>query len=467
MSDPLTDVVVNYLKELAHDFRESKLPVHLSEATVWERDADGVTRRKSSTEPNLGIFSHTHKEASTTYEATARAVANDRDFKRAVGSLVGDSSHLTIFSEDTVISAAMRGMAKADGSLSIRKDRVSRHLADLRAYVTQTHRTETIIIPLPGLKSYTLPFAIDDNVEIAALSGDEIGASIASGSLRPMSADFPILTADQCIGVRITISVPAEIHTQQELQDTQEERTRKLQELSEKPHRFGELSRWHLNDVVDDVLFVLRLARPEFIGTQGAVVLANSPVGHSRSWTGRPSRNFVHTTYDLDKPTGRKIRSTWKELKLQARKKQSLPPICIRRFNSALDRMSLDDAIIDYLIASEALFLKDAGAPEDRGELSFRLSLRAAVFIEGRAPQQAAVFKFIKKAYDLRSTIAHGGSPASPVKVPGRSSAIPLHEFVEELGSVMRRVLVRAIGLYSKSSDFGKPEYWESLIIHD
>jgi hypothetical protein len=261
--------------------------------------------------------------------------------------------------------------------------------------------------------------------------------------------------------------VPAEIITPEQLDANQEERTRRVQEESTKAHKFGDPSRWHLSEMVDDVLFVLRLARPEFIGTQGAVVLSQNHMGNSRSWIGRPTRQFVMTSFELDKATGKTIRSTWKAMKAQAGKKRSLPSICVRRFTAALDRISLDDAVIDHLIAAEALFLKDAGAPEDRGELGFRLSLRAAVFLEKDASEQIALRKFVKKAYDIRSGIAHGGPADSQIKVPDRTPAVPLHEFVDELGAVMRRSFIKAIALYSSDPSFGKPEYWERLIIHD
>jgi len=467
VTDPLTDAVVAYLKELVASFRGSGSPVYLTERTRWKMDSSGVARRQTFNEPSLGMYFHTHREQSSLYEPTCQAIADDSDFRVAIGAMVGDQSHLSRFDADTVLSIASSGMVKEDGTISLRKARVSGELAKLRVYLKATHRVETVIIPLPGLKCYKLPFAFEKGIEIDTLSETEIEACAASAALRPMSGDFPLLRPEECIGVRIKIKVPAEIMNLSDLEASQAERTRQLQEVSEKEHQFGHLTRWHLDQIVDDVLFVLRLARPEFVGTQGAVVISNNPHGGSRSWVGRPTRNFVMSSYDLDKATGRAIRSTWRVMKDQAGKKHHLPPICARRFTAALDRISLDDALIDHMIAAEALFLGDAGKPEEKGELGFRLSLRTAVFLERKASDQLALRKFMKTAYQARSGIAHGGSSKPSVKVPDRTPTVPLGEFVDELASVMRRAIIKAIGLYATDKNFGKPEFWDEVIIHD
>lgn len=67
------------------------------------------------------------------------------------------------------------------------------------------------------------------------------------------------------------------------------------------------------------------------------------------------------------------------------------------------------------MIAAEALFLSDLGSSTDRGELKYRLALRAAHFIEAADLTRRQVFEHMKRAYDVRSAIAHGGRPVPEV----------------------------------------------------
>ncbi len=82
--------------------------------------------------------------------------------------------------------------------------------------------------------------------------------------------------------------------------------------------------------------------------------------------------------------------------------------LALRRFSSAFDRLSDEDRLIDHWVAFEALF-----APEDNRELRFRASLRIARFI-GRDPaERADLFRWLKRSYDWRSRIVHGGGQPS------------------------------------------------------
>ncbi len=56
----------------------------------------------------------------------------------------------------------------------------------------------------------------------------------------------------------------------------------------------------------------------------------------------------------------------------------------VRRFSFATERERPDDRLVDLMIAAESLFLGGEDNPTDRGELRYRLSLRAAFFIESK-----------------------------------------------------------------------------------
>jgi len=82
--------------------------------------------------------------------------------------------------------------------------------------------------------------------------------------------------------------------------------------------------------------------------------------------------------------------------------------IALRRLGYATERINPEDKLIDAMIAFESMILSDVGAPQERGELRFRLSLRVAHLLGGDRNQMESNFKLMKKAYDLRSKVVHG-----------------------------------------------------------
>jgi hypothetical protein len=75
-----------------------------------------------------------------------------------------------------------------------------------------------------------------------------------------------------------------------------------------------------------------------------------------------------------------------------------------RRFSSAALRADEDDAILDLCIAIEA-----AIGDEDRSEMNYKLSLRAATILAlGQHGDASAVMKRVKDLYGWRSAIVHG-----------------------------------------------------------
>jgi hypothetical protein len=73
-----------------------------------------------------------------------------------------------------------------------------------------------------------------------------------------------------------------------------------------------------------------------------------------------------------------------------------------RRLSVGTERKSPEDRLIDYMIGLEALYLPDGNA-----ELSFRLSMRVA-FLLSSGTGKKDTFNFLRKMYDIRSSIVHG-----------------------------------------------------------
>jgi hypothetical protein len=117
------------------------------------------------------------------------------------------------------------------------------------------------------------------------------------------------------------------------------------------------------------------------------------------------------------------------------------------------------------IIAAEALFLSDYSKDSYFGEIRYRLSLRAALFLAHERELQKTVFRWMRAAYDLRSTLAHGGE-VSGAKVPRRpdGSEVSVVEFVATIHTYIRNALVKAINI---GHEPGSPYHlvdWDELV---
>jgi len=137
--------------------------------------------------------------------------------------------------------------------------------------------------------------------------------------------------------------------------------------------------------------------------------------------------------------------------------------VAIRRFSQANERTSVEDKIIDYLICAEALFLSSGGSFQ--GELKYRLSHRAAMFIENDTEKQREMFKFMQKAYDVRSAIVHGATPKLPKKED--DAQFTLEEFCQEIEGHLRFSLNKTIKIASTAETPYNILDWVKVVFPD
>lgn len=88
------------------------------------------------------------------------------------------------------------------------------------------------------------------------------------------------------------------------------------------------------------------------------------------------------------------------------RKKSKAPlGIALSRFTDGYERTRLEDKLIDYMIALEALYLQREGL----GEFRYKMAHRAAVLLSDEKEERKKIFDMMKESYTLRSRIVHGG----------------------------------------------------------
>lgn len=116
--------------------------------------------------------------------------------------------------------------------------------------------------------------------------------------------------------------------------------------------------------------------------------------------------------------------------------------IAINRFNSAYENERIEDRLIDYMIAFEALFLKG----NEQQELSYRLGLRTAVLLEETSKSKQDVFKNMRTAYNLRSLVVHGKS-YEKIKKDLEQKHKNINEFIFKIEGYLRNSIKRFIDL--------------------
>jgi len=78
-------------------------------------------------------------------------------------------------------------------------------------------------------------------------------------------------------------------------------------------------------------------------------------------------------------------------------------PLAINRVNSAAERQTPEDQIIDLIIALEALY-----GGSDSEAIGYKIRLRAATYLSDSPEGRLEMFKLLKQAYDERSKVVHG-----------------------------------------------------------
>jgi len=133
--------------------------------------------------------------------------------------------------------------------------------------------------------------------------------------------------------------------------------------------------------------------------------------------------------------------------------------LALRRLSYSSERERPEDKLLDLMIACEALYLTDSNA-----ELAFKLAIRAAYWNRLPAWSRDDVFHLYKRAYGIRSKIAHGDSPDSRNLVV-RSQSVTFDQFNSSVEEVLRGGLMRALESASKEPNLKFVVKWDALVL--
>ena len=142
-------------------------------------------------------------------------------------------------------------------------------------------------------------------------------------------------------------------------------------------------------EALEEVAACLRVFQPGLIAVGGRATTMPPPSGGYQIHGGSPGHPipggrmgpFLPNAYVLDEPEVPGLQALWRQMHGPGFRKSRQVALAVRRFAYKGERTRVDDQLVDLIVAAEALFLGDAD-DESRGELRYRLSTRAACYIQ-------------------------------------------------------------------------------------
>jgi hypothetical protein len=175
-------------------------------------------------------------------------------------------------------------------------------------------------------------------------------------------------------------------------------------------------------------------------------LFASGVVGHG---AGSQSIHFTITSHNpmISESDAQSLIDIWKLLHGQhISKYQKRVANAARRVYYSDTRMHPEDMIVDCMIAAESLYLD-----EEKNELSFRLSVNAAMWASDHNLERKRIFELFKNAYNLRSKVVHGGSV----------NVSEVRSIIEPLKKSLREGILKALVHIRKHG--GNPD-WNSML---
>ena len=415
----------------------------------WERGTDGHFREHTKRTRKLWpILNDGWLRSLPDYDTCVEHLKSDLVVGPHLDRLVGTNTTASRLEADDILRSAIYAMLNDEGAFAFTDERFDRAWRELVAFFGAERLAFNLVAPLPHLVVPDFPLRLNNELVLDRLTEDEVTRCCQVGVLRPQSWRFPLINAEVAVGIRRTMFLPKLIWTDDEPReqpDTADEGS------------FG--SRPLLRDdlFVDDVLSALRLYKHTQVRTAGHASWTDSPwLKASTSY--RVLRQWPYGgKYELSEGEVPQFLELWHLLEEGAARFG----FSIHRFNLAFDRGLLVDRIVDLVIAAESLFLGDLDV-QYRGELRFRFALRAAKFIEDPSYSEHDVFRVMRRAYDARSAIVHGGSPKD-TRLPDNQSA-KLPTFIDAIEELVRLGLRKGLSMREDGKKIRQAEYWDTLV---
>jgi hypothetical protein len=286
--------------------------------------------------------------------------------------LIGSSTSRRMISFPQVADQIIWRMAR-EGGLAFEEDRFSRALQSLDADLRLRQLSLVSLVPLLGMTADSIPIALGPDLEIDRMTDEEIARCLRLGMLPGAPFDHPRMrTNPPAFAIRLRYEEPLCIG-----------------DLSPEDTQTAFTNHTARRNRLVAVLAALRVFKAGRVSIPGILNLGKDWI--TKDFFGFTFENpgFMpwSNQYGLAASETAEFQAFWK--KAEAVTSHGPLANAVRRFSYANERERPDDALVDYMIAAESLFLSDVNQ-QDRGEMRFRLSQRAALFVDPQATTACA-----------------------------------------------------------------------------
>lgn len=419
----------------------------------WRRDSDGAFRLYDREDPYWVRCFWRHADSLHSlneYERLVSVLRATPHVAELLDTLAGSHGMRRRVETNMVADAILLRMARSAG-LEFQESRfidAFRSLdADLRSRSVQIVR----LAPLLGLNADAAPISLAADLEIDRMTDEEICCCLRLGML---SDQVPLTSRMR----QITSAFAVRTHSTETLVIGEESQT------ADYVKEFIAQDEAARNRIAS-VLNALRVFKKGRVSTPGVIL-------REFGWLVEGATRFTFANrgitpwanrYELTTAEIPELQALW--TRIQSVAATGAIGNAVRRFSYASERQRPDDALVDYMIAAESIFLSDVNQP-DRGEMRYRLAHRAALFVDSPDYSRRQIFQQMRRAYDARSSVAHGaGSPdQKTLRSPG-GTPLTLDEFRQVTEDIIRQALRRAIAV--AKPDGALSVDWDALIFPD
>lgn len=374
------NLLISYLQ------KGEKIPSIMVEKNRIEKD--GSCRIEYVQKPIFSILTYNHMkeiESLPEYQRCVEVMRKDATISKHLDCLVGTSNsriHRTAW--DYLDYLLMRQLSGDLNRFEFDLQNFNSAYNDLERFFYTDALSLKAFSPLHNFQSDVDQIDLGDNLHIRRITSYERENLINELKWSPTMPHF------EALGLHYAIEFAYE--TQKEFGDI----TRASVTLTDQ----------EISDKIGKLVTALRLYKPGIVGLNMIKTISTSelpiPVGMSRF--SMPYKSFLGERYALTGNEVNEFRRFWNMVRQLSLEKFTQVDIALRRFNYAYERDKLEDKLIDFMVAFEALFFKEG----ESGEFRHKLSIRVSRFLKDEYIQRKWTAEKVNRFYDERSKVVHG-----------------------------------------------------------
>ena len=424
--------------------RQAKLNLYMSSESVWCRQNDNSYIKQQVNRPGWSVLLHKAGDEYTKtkeYENFIEAIRLDDEISRQVDTLVGAPFSRSRMEARNYAVRPAHAFLTDNSVEKFNKDIFDRFYLEMEKDIFSDEIEAENLTPLCGFKMECVELSLTDSICIVKLSEKDIIDFFNLGiKLGSSIGDYDYVRDVHQYAIKRSYKLPKILGEQGKPVDDSEDynllRNKNEQSIIDAFRIFKKGKLYPITTI----------SRGKGFFSMGTSFTFENPV-----------KNFMKDKYSLSNAETEEFKSFWKEKSEANLPERNFLSVAIRRFSQANERDNVEDEIIDLMISAEALFLSSGGS--FMGELKYRLSHRAAMYIESDVKQQKHIFNFMQKAYEVRSSIVHGSDPKLPKRSDGTKYAT-LKDFCDDIEQYLRISIKKAIS----SDNISKGIDWNSII---